>query len=624
MTIIGSGSTMKKSPPAFEEVPIVVVYIFCENINYLGTGCGRRKPKQSLKGGDLMPNLFARQTALTDVCGRLDYISNPVRQENLLSTYDNAADLLDGQYWEILAKESQAAFTQHGEMTRRVKDKKTGEIVEKELSCVEAREMIMLVGNELLNRMSPDEILKTAVDTVSEMLGRPVFGALHLNKSTSSLHIHLIYAERELLKEPVVKVAERNLFFDAQGKRHYKKSEILDENKQLLPGCRIVKKGEVYENRCFGAADPKFSRKGWLKKMKTDCILALRNGELKGDIEITEYDPSTGMLPQQYIGKAVYEQDPELAERISRYNADVREYNAAVRMGWLSHDEALMVQGYVNGSADKHAMLSYYLQQINERRDEDLDLDLDLDPEPKPLSALVASAQARSPVTADGNWEGAYWQRYKDIRDRTWEAFIYGQRREFKAIQNCWEARKDLDYRNSHVVYDRAGNAIDMRLNSRRQLAEAGYFDARDRIKANLQKHKNELATQRKYQSVAKGRQQIVRSLLLAGADEATVKSAMREYEAAMRLLQMHAQDPDYDFEHRRLKAAQTSLALARGRADRYIKQLQADKLEETSRLEIQTEQEYRDFQANGTVSSSDVVGDPGREPELEMQQTDR
>lgn len=61
----------------------------------------------------LMVNLFARKTSLHDVAGRIDYISNPLRQENLLAFYDTASDLLDGKYWEVLAKESRDAYQKY-------------------------------------------------------------------------------------------------------------------------------------------------------------------------------------------------------------------------------------------------------------------------------------------------------------------------------------------------------------------------------------------------------------------------------------------------------------------------------------------------------------------------------
>ena len=308
-----------------------------------------------------MTNLFARNVALTNVAGRLDYISNPLKQEHLLSTYDTASDLLDGQYWQILARESQAAFEQYGAKSRTVT--RAGKIVEQQLQCEEAREVYFLLGNEILDRMTPDEALKKACDAVSQRIGRPVTGAMHLNKSTRSLHVHIIYSDRELLQDPIIKVAERNLFFDAQGKRCYKKSEILDENKQLLPGCKIIAKGEIYESRCFGSVDKRMLDKDWLKDLKTNCILELRNGELKGDIEITEYDPSTGMLPQQYIGNRV--PDDKAAE-ISEYNVLVREYNAAVLDGIISHEEAMDLQCAVLGSNDRNGELAWIMEQIRE------------------------------------------------------------------------------------------------------------------------------------------------------------------------------------------------------------------------------------------------------------------
>lgn len=540
-----------------------------------------------------MPNLFARQTSLTDVAGRIDYIGNPLRQEHLLSTYDTASDLLDGRYWQILARESHASFDQYGTEKRMVRSK-TGELIEQTLQCCEAREVFFLLGNELLQKKSPQEILKEACEAVSQKVGRPVTGALHLNKTTKSLHVHIIYAERELLQEPVVKVAERNLFFDAEGKRRYKKSEILDEEGQLLPGCRIVQKGEVYESRCFGSVDKHLLEKEWLKDLKTDCILQLRNGALKGDVEITEYDPSTGMLPQRYIGNKVPE---DVAAEMAAENALVREYNAAVQAGLLSHEEAMMVQREVNRSADKKAELEWYLEQIREREpDEPIQTPSRKDS----LMSMMGAAERKLPT-------GQYWQQYREIRDATWEAFIQGQRTEFKAIRSCKEDLQNLRFQNSHVVLGKNGEIVGHKLNSPAKLQKAGYFDARDEIKQDLNEHKSVLAFQRKYQEVAKGRQKIVRALLLAGAEKDVIDVAMREYEAAMKLLQNYAEDPLYDMENRRLKAAQTSLALAQGRAKRYIEKLEAEKLKEESALEIQAEQEYQDFKKDGTIADDEV-----------------
>lgn len=291
-----------------------------------------------------MPNLFVIATALPNVVGRVDYISSPNRQERLLASYDATAELLNGQFWSTLAKESQASFEQYGE-----KDKK----------CCEGRELMIQLSNALLDKKSPEEIAKTIADEFEEKLGLKVAVGIHLKHykhKSDNLHAHVIFPERDFLSEPVVKIAERALFFDADGKRRYKKSEILDENKELLPGCRIVKKGEVYEQRYFGAVNQKYHSKEWLKDIKTNVVLPLRNGKLKGDVEITEYDESSGKLPQQHVGKHYYGKknyNKELKEKIEAYNRQVRKYNQMVDNGLIGGSRAETLDDLINSINQK-------------------------------------------------------------------------------------------------------------------------------------------------------------------------------------------------------------------------------------------------------------------------------
>ena len=273
-----------------------------------------------------MPNLMVQATPLPNVRGRISYASSPKKQENLLVTYDGAADLLEGKYWKTLAKECRTAYEQFGDKSKK---------------CCEGRELMVMLSNSLLERMSPEEIVKTIAEEVKEKLGLDCFVALHFNKTKKSLHAHIIFGERELLQEPVIKIAERNLFYNAEGKRCYKKSEILDENKQLLPGCKIIKKGEVYEQRYFSSVDTKYHERDWLADVKTNVFLALRNGKLKGDVEITEYDASTGKLAQQPIGKKA---DPETAAAIEANNENVKRFNQFVDEKVVPQDAALKIQ----------------------------------------------------------------------------------------------------------------------------------------------------------------------------------------------------------------------------------------------------------------------------------------
>ena len=53
---------------------------------------------------------------------------------------------------------------------------------------------------------------------------------LHHNRRKTNYHIHLIFSERELLDEPSVKMASRNMFYDENGKHVRTKKEICTED----------------------------------------------------------------------------------------------------------------------------------------------------------------------------------------------------------------------------------------------------------------------------------------------------------------------------------------------------------------------------------------------------------
>lgn len=300
-----------------------------------------------------MPNLFARTNVLPDVCGRVNYISNPKRQENLLAFYDATEALLGGKFWEILAAESRQSFELYG---------RNGS------SCREGREVVALLSNSLLERMTPEEIAQIIAAAFQKNLGLDTAVGIHFNKEDRSLHAHIVLPERQLLKEPVIKIAERNLFFDAEGKRHYKKSEILDDDGELLPGCSIVKKGEIYEQRYFSDVDLSVRKKEWLDRVKKE-VLRLRNEELKGDVEISEYDPSTGKLAHIYIGNKVR---GAVKARMERDNQLISEFNALVDAGTVTLMEALEIQRRFNQEQEKGFFLELQLKEIRNRKKEEL------------------------------------------------------------------------------------------------------------------------------------------------------------------------------------------------------------------------------------------------------------
>lgn len=297
-----------------------------------------------------MATVYARQTVLHNVGGRLDYIGSSKRQENLLAYFDGASQQLQGNYWETVAQESQLVFAQHGEPAKK---------------AVEGRELVVKLPNSLLDTMESKQICQILATSFEHTYHRPAAVALHYNKTKSNLHAHLVYAERELLPEPTVKIAPRNLFFDEQGKRRYKRREILNEAGDLRPGCRIVPKGEVYEQRFFGAADPQFHFKSWLEAAKGNWLLPLLNGPLRGNVEYQLFDYSQGKLPQQHIGKNLL---PEQKAAIQKYNELVREYNRAVEAGKINPEKAQVIQDDVMASPNRFdSLMAWRISELSDR-----------------------------------------------------------------------------------------------------------------------------------------------------------------------------------------------------------------------------------------------------------------
>ena len=136
-------------------------------------------------------NCFIQTVKLPHVRGRVRYISDPKRQENLYAAYTSA----DPKFWQYLSKENQADFARSGT----------------EGKCIEAREMIIMLPPGLIH-YDHDTLLKHFTAKFVERYGVAVASALHHNKRKTNLHIHLIFSERKAYDEPVEKIASRNMF----------------------------------------------------------------------------------------------------------------------------------------------------------------------------------------------------------------------------------------------------------------------------------------------------------------------------------------------------------------------------------------------------------------------------
>ena len=249
---------------------------------------------------------------LHNVRGRITYISSHAKQENLYAVYETT----DRHYWTELAKFNQQEFQKSGT----------------EGKCIEARELIIALPESFPDRYDPDRLLQMFTNRFKEKYGVECVSALHHNKRKTNYHIHLIFSERELLPEPIEKIATRNMFYNEQKKHVRTKKEILDDSGNVRKGCKIIKKGEVYERTLFTAKNKLFKQEHYLdeaKRFYTDLINLLIEDD-KNKLHV--FDKNGLYLATKKIGK----NNPK-AEQIKADNE--------VRMQWNHEvDRAIVSQ----------------------------------------------------------------------------------------------------------------------------------------------------------------------------------------------------------------------------------------------------------------------------------------
>ena len=272
---------------------------------------------------------------LPDVRGRITYISSHAKQENLYAVYETT----DRCYWTELAKCNRQEFEKSGT----------------EGKCIEAREFIIALPESFPNLYEPDKLLQLFTDRFKEKYGVECVSALHHNKRKTNYHIHLIFSERKLLPEPMEKTATRNMFYGENGRHVRTKKEILDENGNVRKGCKIVKKGEVYERDLFTAKNKLFKQEDFVDEVKhfyTDLINLL----VKDDKEKLHVFDSSGLyLATKKIGK----NNPK-AEQIQTDNE--------MRMRWNCEVDRAIVSG-VSETEIQQIKKKYITDRIKESVD---------------------------------------------------------------------------------------------------------------------------------------------------------------------------------------------------------------------------------------------------------------
>ena len=226
---------------------------------------------------------FIQMTKLSNVRGRITYISSHAKQEHLYAVYETT----ERSYWTELARCSQQEF------------KKSGV----EGNCIEARELIIALPESLYEQGMPDMLLKSFTDKFKEKYGVECVAALHHNKRMTNFHIHLIFSERQLLAEPVIKIATRNMFYDEHGNHVRTKKEILDEAGNIRKRCKVIGKGEVYEKKLFTSKNTRFKQEDFLDEVKLFYTRMINHWVTDEKDRLTVFDRNGPYLATKKIGK---------------------------------------------------------------------------------------------------------------------------------------------------------------------------------------------------------------------------------------------------------------------------------------------------------------------------------
>lgn len=250
-------------------------------------------------------NSFIEMAKLHNLSGRITYISSHAKQEHLYEVY---ATELDKAFWRELAKCNQEEFEKSGTNGK----------------CIEARELMIALPESFIN-YDHDYLLKRMVDGFKEKYGVECFAALHHNKRKTNLHIHMIFAERKRLEQPTEKTATRNMFYDEQGRHVRTKKEILDEDGNIRRGCKIIKKGEVYERKIFTVKDGRLKQESFLDEAKVFYTDFINQMVIDDKDRLSIFDKNGPYLATKKIGK----NNPKAAE-IKADNEIRMEWNRTV------------------------------------------------------------------------------------------------------------------------------------------------------------------------------------------------------------------------------------------------------------------------------------------------------
>ena len=197
-------------------------------------------------GADLA---FTRHQKITNAAGRIDYLTNEQRQENI-----------------VLVVQSEKSFNDYIEYEKQQKK-----------SVNEAREHIFAIPHEYSN---DKEKLKEFIDeVVSKTLPKntPHLVAVHWNKSKTNFHMHVLYFERQRNTQVEYEKYNRDYWIKENGALAIKKADRF-ELKHKKGDFKLDDKGnKIPINKPFTNKNPYFKSREFLQNVQDNFREIMEN-----------------------------------------------------------------------------------------------------------------------------------------------------------------------------------------------------------------------------------------------------------------------------------------------------------------------------------------------------------
>ena len=283
-----------------------------------------------------MPNIYAQCTKIHNVIGRAEYITDDSQMnrfpEQSAAYSSGRSDYISGKSgrqeevvlhikdmvydWDFYAAYEKSHQHNPGQKQS------------------EAREIIIALPNELAGaeKGTTTEEQRERLRNICNDLADAIIGpdhdreiAVHWNHSRTNLHVHILYQERAIIKDPQIKVYKKDIWKDSATGRLAKagaEGAILVHHKG---DPQLNEDGTVkYVSEPLTAKDPRFKKRSFIHERNLAIQRVLDSYGYHLDIQ----DKTTPYLSQRKYYKGASE---DYLEKAHEYNAEVREYNSHVR-----------------------------------------------------------------------------------------------------------------------------------------------------------------------------------------------------------------------------------------------------------------------------------------------------